>query len=121
MLPGVLAISLTLSAIQAVSLPMVAEFGWTKEIEDRLAQAPLFAGGLAPLESGRLVVQAIRANQLYLFTHGEFRAGVEQRLAAIMTGFPLRAEDLETAESHGVPTHNPLFADMVAAHKARKQ
>ena len=92
-----------------------------KEIEDRLAQAPLFAGGLAPLESGRLVVQAIRANQLYLFTHGEFRAGVEQRLAAIMTGFPSGAEDSETAESYGVPTHNPLFADMVAAHKARKQ
>ena len=36
MLPGILALSLTLSAIMSVSLPMVVEFGHTKEIEDRL-------------------------------------------------------------------------------------
>lgn len=36
MLPGVLALSLTLSAVQSVSLPMVQDFGFTKEIEDRL-------------------------------------------------------------------------------------
>jgi len=36
MLPGILALSLTFSAVQSVSLPMVQDFGWTKEIEDRL-------------------------------------------------------------------------------------
>ncbi|HTR77975.1 MAG TPA: ABC transporter permease [Gemmatimonadaceae bacterium] len=36
LLPGILAVSLTLSAIQSVALPMVTEFGWTREIEDRL-------------------------------------------------------------------------------------
>lgn len=36
LVPGILAISLSLSAIQAVALPMVQDFGWTKEIEDRL-------------------------------------------------------------------------------------
>src|SRR5438046_917318 len=36
LLPGVLAISLTFSSIQSVALPMVQDFGWTKEIEDRL-------------------------------------------------------------------------------------
>ena len=36
MLPGILALSLALSAVQSVSLPMVQDFGWTKEIEDRL-------------------------------------------------------------------------------------
>ena len=42
LLPGILAISMTLSSIQAVALPMVADFGWTKEIEDRLlAPAPI--------------------------------------------------------------------------------
>jgi ABC-2 type transport system permease protein len=40
LLPGVLAISLTFSSIQSVALPMVQEFGWTREIEDRLL-APL--------------------------------------------------------------------------------
>jgi ABC-2 type transport system permease protein len=36
LLPGILAVSLTLAAVQAVSLPMVMDFGWTREIEDRL-------------------------------------------------------------------------------------
>src|ERR1041384_6689272 len=47
MLPGVLALSLTLSAVQSVSLPMVQEFGWTKEIEDRLlAPVPIELGAI---------------------------------------------------------------------------
>ena len=36
LLPGILAVSMTLAAVQAVALPMVQDFGWTKEIEDRL-------------------------------------------------------------------------------------
>lgn len=36
LVPGILALSLTLSSVQAVALPMVQDFGWTKEIEDRL-------------------------------------------------------------------------------------
>jgi ABC-2 type transport system permease protein len=36
MLPGVLAVSLAFSSVQSVALPMVQDFGWTREIEDRL-------------------------------------------------------------------------------------
>jgi ABC-2 type transport system permease protein len=36
LLPGILGISLALSSLQAVALPMMADFGWTREIEDRL-------------------------------------------------------------------------------------
>src|SRR5438270_5734980 len=36
LLPGILGLSMTLSSMQAVALPLVIEFGWTKEIEDRL-------------------------------------------------------------------------------------
>jgi len=36
LLPGILAISLALSSVQAVALPMVADFGFTREIDDRL-------------------------------------------------------------------------------------
>jgi ABC-2 type transport system permease protein len=36
LLPGVLAVSLALSAVQAVALPMVVDFNATREIEDRL-------------------------------------------------------------------------------------
>jgi ABC-2 type transport system permease protein len=40
LLPGVLAVSLGLAAVQSVALPMVTDFGFSKEIEDRLL-APL--------------------------------------------------------------------------------
>lgn len=36
LLPGVIAVSLGFAAVQSVALPMVQDFGWTREIEDRL-------------------------------------------------------------------------------------
>ncbi|MGH3717338.1 MAG: ABC transporter permease [Pseudonocardiaceae bacterium] len=42
--PGLVALTATVTAIQAVAFPLMAEFGWTKEIEDRLlAPLPLWA------------------------------------------------------------------------------
>lgn len=55
MLPGVVALSLTLSAVQSVSLPMVAEFGYTKEIEDRL---------LAPIPVQLIAVEKVVSGTL---------------------------------------------------------
>jgi ABC-2 type transport system permease protein len=46
LLPGILALSMTLSGMQSVALPLVVEFGWTKEIEDRLL-APISITGVA--------------------------------------------------------------------------
>jgi ABC-2 type transport system permease protein len=55
LLPGVLAISLTFSSIQSVALPMVQEFGWTKEIEDRLlAPVPIWLVAAEKIISGVL-------------------------------------------------------------------
>jgi len=50
LLPGVLAVSLALAAVQSVALPLVADFGWTKEIEDRL---------LAPVPSQLVALEKI--------------------------------------------------------------
>jgi ABC-2 type transport system permease protein len=55
MLPGVIALSLTLSAIQSVALPMVQDFGFTKEIEDRL---------LAPVPIELVAVEKVVAGLL---------------------------------------------------------
>ncbi len=52
LLPGILAVSLALSAIQSVALPMVQDFGWTKEIEDRL---------LAPVSTRLIAAEKIVA------------------------------------------------------------
>src|SRR2546423_15393466 len=46
LLPGILGLSMTLSSMQAVSLPLVIDFGWSKEIEDRLL-APISIAGVA--------------------------------------------------------------------------
>jgi NAD(P)-dependent dehydrogenase (short-subunit alcohol dehydrogenase family) len=113
----------TATNIHEVARLRPAQFADTglQEMEEQLAKAPLFEGGMAPIETGRMVVDAIKAKRLYLFTHGEFRTGVEQRLAAIMTGFIPGTENWEAAETYGFPLHNQLFADMVAEHEARQK
>lgn len=55
LLPGILAVSLSLSAIQSVALPMVQDFGWTKEIEDRL---------LAPVPTHLIAAEKIAAGMV---------------------------------------------------------
>ena len=55
LLPGILAVSLSLSAIQSVALPMVQDFGWTKEIEDRL---------LAPVPTRLIAAEKIVAGSI---------------------------------------------------------
>ncbi len=65
LLPGVLAVSLALAAVQSVALPMVADFGFTHEIEDRLlAPVPSWMVALAKVISG--AVQAVIAASFVL-------------------------------------------------------
>ena len=55
LLPGVVALSLALSAIQSVALPMMQDFGWTREIEDRL---------LAPVPIELVAIEKVVAGML---------------------------------------------------------
>ncbi|HET7461504.1 MAG TPA: ABC transporter permease [Longimicrobium sp.] len=55
LLPGVLAVSLAMSAIQAVTLPMAIDFAATKEIEDRLlAPVPTWLVAVEKIVSGMI-------------------------------------------------------------------
>lgn len=55
LLPGVLAVSLAMAAVQAVALPMVVDFAATKEIEDRLlAPIPTWLVAVEKMASGVL-------------------------------------------------------------------
>lgn len=65
LLPGILALSMTLSGLQAVAMPLVMEFGFTKEIEDRLL-APIGAGGIALEKIFVGMIQAIIAGLFVL-------------------------------------------------------
>lgn len=56
LLPGILALTLVLTALQNTSLPLVIEFSFSKEIEDRLlAPLPAWAVGMQ-----KVVIAAIR-------------------------------------------------------------
>jgi len=61
LLPGVIAISMVLSGVQAVALPLVSEFQFTREIEDRL---------LAPMEVEWLAVEKIVAGMVQALAAG---------------------------------------------------
>lgn len=67
LLPGIMAISMVFTGIQAVAMPLIAEFQFTKEIEDRLlapiriewlAVEKIFAGMLQALLAGGVVLPA---------------------------------------------------------------
>lgn len=53
LVPGLIAVAVNFQGIQSVALPLVQEFSYSKEIEDRvLAPAPVWAVGMAKILSG---------------------------------------------------------------------
>jgi ABC-2 type transport system permease protein len=61
LLPGIMAISMTLSGVQAVAMPLIAEFQFTKEIEDRL---------LAPIDNYWLAIEKVVAGMVQAIISG---------------------------------------------------
>ena len=61
LLPGIIAISMVFSGIWSVAMPLIAEFQFTKEIEDRL---------LAPIEIEWLAVEKIVAGMVQALVAG---------------------------------------------------
>jgi ABC-2 type transport system permease protein len=55
LLPGIIAISMVMAGVQAVAMPLITEFQFTREIEDRL---------LAPIEIGWLAVEKVVAGAI---------------------------------------------------------
>lgn len=65
LVPGVAAITVLTKGIQAVALPLVQEFGYTREIEDRvMAPLPVWAVAVAKIISG--AVQGLVATLIVL-------------------------------------------------------
>ncbi len=61
LLPGIIAISMTFTGIWAVAMPLIAEFQWTREIEDRL---------LAPIDMRWIAVEKVLAGMLQALVAG---------------------------------------------------
>jgi hypothetical protein len=51
-----------------------------------------FPSMMEPVEVGALVLNAIRNDELYVITHGEWRPGAEARHAAILAAMPTRLD-----------------------------
>src|ERR1700758_1839753 len=65
LLPGIMAISMVFTGIWAVAMPLIAEFQWTKEIEDRLL-APIGTLWLAIEKVLFGMIQAVVAGLIVL-------------------------------------------------------
>lgn len=61
LLPGIIAICMVVSGVQAVAMPLITEFQFTREIEDRL---------LAPIENGWLAVEKVVAGMIQALVAG---------------------------------------------------
>ena len=61
LLPGVIALSMIFCGVQAVAMPLISEFQFTKEIEDRL---------LAPISVGWFAVEKITAGMIQALVAG---------------------------------------------------
>ena len=61
LLPGIIAISMTFTGIWAVAMPLIAEFQWTREIEDRL---------LAPIGIEWVAIEKVIAGLLQALVAG---------------------------------------------------
>ena len=61
LLPGIIAISMVFTGIWAVAMPLIAEFQWTREIEDRL---------LAPINISWIAIEKVVAGMLQALIAG---------------------------------------------------
>ncbi len=61
LLPGIIAISMVFTGIWAVAMPLIAEFQWTREIEDRL---------LAPIHITWIAIEKVIAGMLQALVAG---------------------------------------------------
>jgi len=61
LLPGIMAITMVFTGIWAVAMPLIAEFQWTREIEDRL---------LAPIEISWVAIEKVLAGLIQAMIAG---------------------------------------------------
>jgi NAD(P)-dependent dehydrogenase (short-subunit alcohol dehydrogenase family) len=70
---------------------------------------PNFSHAMTIEECGERVLRGIRNNDLYIFTHREFKEGVAERMAAMLAGFPDEEIDRARAKESASLISNPIF------------
>ena len=69
-------------------------------------------------ECGERVLRGLRRNDLFIFTHREFKEGVEERMQAMLVSFP--DEEINQKRASEIPflISNPIYKQVIDA--ARK-
>jgi NAD(P)-dependent dehydrogenase (short-subunit alcohol dehydrogenase family) len=79
------------------------------EFEKQLAQRPTSDLWMDPVECGNRVVRGIQRNDLYIFTHPEFKAGARERCEKMLASFPEEPINQARAEAIKFLLGNPIF------------
>jgi len=83
------------------------------ELERDLEERPNSPLWMDPLECGERVLAGIRADDLYIFTHREFRDGAEERFQAMLASFPDEPLNDERADEIRFLLSNPVFGEVL--------
>ncbi|HEY4647653.1 MAG TPA: ABC transporter permease [Gemmatimonadales bacterium] len=100
LVPGLLAVTVNFQGLQAVALPLVGEFSWSKEIEDRvLAPVRVWVIGFEKIFSGMLqsVIAAAIVLPITYFIHAEGQAPHLQPNWALFVGILVLSSFLTSA------------------------
>jgi NAD(P)-dependent dehydrogenase (short-subunit alcohol dehydrogenase family) len=108
------------SNIHEVGKLRPVQYADTKQgaFEAELAKRSAPAHWMDPIVVGRMVVDAIRHNLLYVFTHREFRDGVEKRFAAMLAAMSSAPCSDEEKQRIGFPVENPIHDRLLTAAPA---
>jgi NADP-dependent 3-hydroxy acid dehydrogenase YdfG len=79
------------------------------EFEKNLAERPTSDLWMDPVECGQRVVRGIQRNDLYIFTHPEFKAGAKERTDRILASFPDEPINQPRADAIKFLLSNPIF------------
>jgi NAD(P)-dependent dehydrogenase (short-subunit alcohol dehydrogenase family) len=83
------------------------------QLERQLEERPNDPLWMDPLECGERVLEGIRGDDLYIFTHREFREGCAERFDAMLASFPDEPLDEERAEAISFLLSNLIFREVL--------
>jgi NAD(P)-dependent dehydrogenase (short-subunit alcohol dehydrogenase family) len=100
--------------------PKLADTGYAESDRRRQQGGSFFHLYRTKEEIGERVLQGILNDELYIMTHSEFRAGVEDRAQAMCAAVPNLPENEEYKRTFSVLFRNPIHAAEAARQKGLK-
>ncbi len=85
------------------------------QLEKELGQRPNSPNWMSIEECGERVLRGIRRNDLFIFTHREFKEGVAERMQAMLACFPDEEINETRAKEITSLTSNPIYKEAIRA------